>query len=418
MRERALTLLRRFRRHQGGGLAVGFGMALGGLTLAAGVALDYSNASSERSRLQSVADAAALAGARQFRLGNASETIVKEAVVAFAKGSLGADADDTQVVAAADGKLRTATATLSTSVPSYVMQLVGRNATAVKASATARVAGGAPVCVVGLETEENTTVELEKTAKLAAPLCGVYSNSRKPNGLVVRDSALMVANFICSAGGKEASGGGTFLPQPKTDCPVLADPLQHRKLPTPGGCTATNLEVKGILVNLSPGTYCGGLKVVSGAIVTLFPGTYIFKDGPLIVNGGSIVTGLNVGLHFAGTGGGLRFEPKSVVTLTAPILGEMAGMLITEDRAAPLGQDYSIFSNDARTLLGTIYLPRGRLHVAANSPVGDLSAYTIIVARRFTLSEGPTMVLNTNYGATDIPVPLGLGPSGAASLVK
>jgi hypothetical protein len=67
-------------------------------------------------------------------------------------------------------------------------------------------------------------------------------------------------------------------------------------------------------------------------------------------------------------------------------------------------------SDDARTLLGTIYLPRGRLHVGANKPVADKSAYTIVVANRFSLSEGPTMVLNTNYGATDIPVPEGVGP--------
>ncbi len=54
--------------------------------------------------------------------------------------------------------------------------------------------------------------------------------------------------------------------------------------------------------------------------------------------------------------------------------------------------------------------------MAANNPVSDQSAYTIIVARRFTLSEGPTMVLNTNYGgATDIPVPNGVGRTSRPS---
>ncbi len=77
-----------------------------------------------------------------------------------------------------------------------------------------------------------------------------------------------------------------------------------------------------------------------------------------------------------------------------------------------------IYSNNARNLLGTIYLPQGRLHVAANNPVSDQSAYTIIVARRFTLSEGPTMVLNTNYGATDIPLPQGVGPNISTQLTQ
>ncbi len=94
----------------------------------------------------------------------------------------------------------------------------------------------------------------------------------------------------------------------------------------------------------------------------------------------------------------------------------MAGILIAEDRRNPVGNAFEIYSNNARNLLGTIYLPQGRLHVAANNPVSDQAAYTIIVARRFTLSEGPTMVLNTNYGATDIPVPQGVGPNVSTQL--
>ncbi len=84
----------------------------------------------------------------------------------------------------------------------------------------------------------------------------------------------------------------------------------------------------------------------------------------------------------------------------------------------PVGQQFEIYSNNARNLLGTIYLPQGRLYVAANNPVSDQSAYTIVVARRFTLSEGPTMVLNTNYGATDIPVPNGVGPNISTQLTQ
>ncbi|MGI0490011.1 hypothetical protein ACN4EK_31770 [Pantanalinema rosaneae CENA516] len=34
------------------------------------------------------------------------------------------------------------------------------------------------------------------------------------------------------------------------------------------------------------------------------------------------------------------------------------------------------------------------------------------MARKLKLSEAPVLTLNTNYGATDIPVPDGVGPSG------
>jgi hypothetical protein len=47
------------------------------------------------------------------------------------------------------------------------------------------------------------------------------------------------------------------------------------------------------------------------------------------------------------------------------------------------------------------------------------AAYTIVVARQFSLSAGPTMVLNTNYSATDIPVRDGVGPiNGTTSLTQ
>jgi hypothetical protein len=89
-----------------------------------------------------------------------------------------------------------------------------------------------------------------------------------------------------------------------------------------------------------------------------------------------------------------------------------------EDRSAPQGETHQILSNDAHMLLGTIYLSRNRFHVAASAPVADQSAYTVVVANYFTLSQGPTMVLNANYGSTNIPVPNGVGPGGTAVLTQ
>lgn len=92
----------------------------------------------------------------------------------------------------------------------------------------------------------------------------------------------------------------------------------------------------------------------------------------------------------------------------------MAGMLFFEDRAATGNPRHRILSDDARMLLGTIYLPKGRLQIDASKPVADRSAYTVIVAQRLELYAGPNLVLNTDYGSTDIPVPQGLGPNLAS----
>ena len=47
--------------------------------------------------------------------------------------------------------------------------------------------------------------------------------------------------------------------------------------------------------------------------------------------------------------------------------------------------------------------------IAAQAPVADSSAYTAIVVGRMWLRKGPTLVLNSDYAATDVPVPAGLG---------
>jgi hypothetical protein len=60
--------------------------------------------------------------------------------------------------------------------------------------------------------------------------------------------------------------------------------------------------------------------------------------------------------------------------------------------------------------LGTIYMPQGRLIVDATSPIADRSAYTVLMVQQLDLYSGPNLVLNSDYGASEIPVPMGVGP--------
>jgi len=132
---------------------------------------------------------------------------------------------------------------------------------------------------------------------------------------------------------------------------------------------------------------------------------------------GASLTGENVGLYFKGSNATLEFGSDTSISLSAPKVGAMAGMLFWDDGAK--ADMHRIYSDDARKLLGTIYFPQGTLYIDAKKPVADQSAYTVIVADKVELSSGPNLVLNTNYGSTDVPVPQGLGPLGASiSLVK
>jgi hypothetical protein len=67
----------------------------------------------------------------------------------------------------------------------------------------------------------------------------------------------------------------------------------------------------------------------------------------------------------------------------------------------------------ARNLLGTIYMPQGEIIIDATKPIADKSAYTVLVVRQLHLYSGPNLILNSDYSATDVPVPMGVGPFGA-----
>lgn len=384
------------------------------------VAVELAHLNQSKDRLQAIADSAAIAAAREMRLGNTS----KEAVLAVAQAVVNAQQTSMSTTIAFDGDvpddMRRVSVRLGVTSPNSLSRALGLADTSLSATATAKVMGGAPVCAVGLHEAQDGTISLDKNARMEARNCAVYSNSRTAGSIKAQDNAVLTAALICAAGGK---GGGVtnFSPSPTTDCPALPDPLADRPPPSFGGCepSRTDVRISEQTTTLTPGVYCGGLTVTKNSVVSLSPGIYIIKDGKLTISSGSTVKGDGVGFYFTGDGSGMQMAKESSISLTAPKTGPLAGIIIFQDRAMPEGVKYEIDCNDAAVLLGTIYLPTGTLLAQGDRPVAQNSAYTIVVARIIKLSAGPTMVLNSNYGLTDVPVPRGLGNlSNKVSLQK
>jgi hypothetical protein len=340
---------------------------------------------------------------------------------------------------------------------------VGLGSTTVAAQARVNVVGKMRLCMLTLDPAAPGAFNLQKKAQVTANGCSLYSNSKSKTGMMGGDSALVRADTICSAGGY-VGVRANFAPVPQSGCPVIEDPLKDRATPTIGSCVSipfsankrgdTSKNEVDQTATLDPGTYCGGLKISKNASVTLRSGTYVIKDGPLMVYDKATLAGVDVAFFFTGDKAGLLFDKDSTVSLTAPTSGTMAGLLMSEDRTVgspldpvtglvnglvgalppllgappptpqPLGQTrpmrtYRIISDNARTMLGTIYLPVGRLVIDAAKPVADQSAYTVVVAQQVNLYEGPNLYLNANYDLTSVPVPTGVGPlSGKLLLAK
>ena len=395
-----------------GGVATLFAVSVPAAMGALALAVDYSTLSLSHSRLQSVADTTALAASQELRLSSVSPDQLSTFARGFAQAQLrDAGFGDVSVNATTGDNRTTLEVTIAATPSLHFGVALGEPTVSVRA--VARLLGGLPICVLALSPTDKGALNFDKDSRLSAPGCAIYSDSIAKDGIKSNTKAVVTAGFICSAGGAVKHAGG-FVPEPLTDCPIVPDPLASRPAPPVGGCDATNLKITGGSRSLLPGTYCGGIAVSGGATVTLQSGVYVIKDGPLDIGGRGSLSGTNVGVYLTGNGAVLNFRADSSISLTAPKNGPLASLLFFEDRASAINRKHQIDSNDARQMLGTVYLSRGSFSVDANNPVADQSAYTVIVARKIEANAGPNLVLNTNYGASDIPVPLGLGPNGAS----
>ena len=390
-----------------------FGMAAATLVVAGGGAVDYASMVAVRSNLQSAADAAATAAARELYLANAKDSDVQAVAKQMAGAKLATNSGiETYAVAATVGNRRTAvTATITAEPKVFFASLVGVSSKTLTVDATARIMGSGRICAIGLDPASVGAIRLEKSAKITARNCSVFSNSSHSQGLKAHNSSRLTAEFTCTAGGYQGTASN-FAPLPETDCPPIPDPLAQRTPPSVGACTKSKMTIDSGLVTLSPGVYCNGLKITKTAKVRLKPGIYIIKDGPLVVDKEAEFTGEYVGFYFTGDKATFKFTKDSLIKLGAPKSGPLAGLLFFGDRGNALGKKYRIESNNARHLLGTIYLPNGDLEIEAKRPIADQSDYTVVVSYGIKMGDGPDLVLNANYDASDIPVPDGVGPVG------
>lgn len=405
------SILARIHSSADGTIAVKFALTLPVLLGAAGLSTNYSILDGQRTRLQAAVDSGSLSAAKELGMADFQRDNVQAIVDAAVQNYLKTNHDNTygkspvSVTATFDAAALQIDVSAKQTIETPFGAFFGAKSSDVVVTSSARIIGRPNVCVLALEPSEIGAIWLEKEAKLNANNCSVFANSTSDLGLTVRDNATMYASTVCSAGG--VFGKGAISPTALTDCPQFEDPLASRPEPAVGPCTYTNLDIIDKTRSLPPGVYCGGLTIRGNSIVTFEPGVHIIKSGLFSVTDGATIIGKNAGFYMTGISVFL-FGPNSHVSLTAPKDGPLAGLIFFGSRSQSKLLTHLILSNDARELLGTIYLPKNSLIVDASSKVGHESAYTAIVARRLVLQSGPTLTLNSDYDATDIPVPDGI----------
>lgn len=409
IKERLLKIAEKFRKCAKGTIALSVGVAAPAMIAVVGIAIDYGVLIQKQSTLQGLSDAAAVAAASEF----ATQRNVA-ALLPIAQAYVDSKAKDfdgkLRAKVTSDDKTGSVTVSVTHTWTPFFAHFLDTNVTPITSASTARSVGSGKICMIALKPAFSAVLFLQMNAKLIADGCSVYSNSTHKNSIWIDDNGNVTADLICSAGGVKLLFTNSVTPDATLDCPPVPDPLAGRTAPPSDSCPkkSKQLVIKDQNRSLLPGTYCGGIRIEGNSNVTFQPGVFVLKDGPFEVVDSAKVEGNYAGFFLTGTNAVLNFEGNTTIDLVAPKDGPMAGLLFFEDRNVTSGNEHVINSNNARVLLGTIYLPRGKLHVAANAPVADKSAYTAIIADTIELAAGPDLVLHSDYGATDVPVPQGL----------
>lgn len=454
----ALNALRNFTRSSHGTTAVTLSLSLPVVISAGAFAVDYASVTSTANRLQGVIDSAALSVAREMTISSMTGPRAQILAQRFVAANIPANTPYAITVTAALIENNLAVEVRGTQQPYTPFGMLEKFADVqtVSARAVARVTASqsnAKLCLLALGEKNNGGIYLHNGSKITAPGCIMQSNSADKNAVIISQNSVIKSQLICSRGGIKNSSSTVDGPMVQ-DCPTMNDPLASKPEPAPSlVCAGTKLTYKTGNITLNPGTYCEGLTIDKTAKVTFNPGVYHFKDGPLIVKKEAEIIGNGVTFLFRGKDAYFRFLDNALINLTAPSGGATAGMLLwestqflpgigawwnggcggntTEDDddhgtvCDPTGNlvikgkktnENHINSNRARTLTGTIYLKRSLLLVDSTLPVADLSPFTLLVANKVDLFDGPNLTLNSDFSKTTVPVPPGMTAFGGTQL--
>jgi Flp pilus assembly protein TadG len=390
----------------------------------AGLAIDVGQLRYAQLRLQTAADAAALAAAMEIQqCGTTSNcaTMQNAAKAAVTENGLDSPTILAQCAAGSGTGLtltinngpcalgandpnynntKFAEAVVAQQQPMYFARILGISSLPVAARAEAGL-GASTVCLGILSPTAPQALLLNGSASLSSS-CGMMVDSNSSTALLANGSVKVTASYIRVHGGDLLNGSPSLSPAPVTGVSSMTNPLANLPVPTIGSCgTTSSTPFTGspsqALVNSSqsavfnPGRYCGGITINGSATAKFNAGTYIV-DGPMLVNGSDTVSGNGVTFYFSS--GSLTMNGSSSANFVAPTTGTYAGILIFQD----LSDASTVIVNGDSTSVwqGTLYAPAAELLLNGGS---NLAAYTSIVVNTLTVNGTDTFTLGNDYSS-------------------
>lgn len=418
---RALRSVLRFAgrlgRSERGSIALKFAMVGPAVMLLGVGGIDLMAVHTAKGRLQSIADAAALAGAPALALAT-DGSAARERADAFVRGQMEEWTEAPDYEASYEildrGGQRAIRVLLRGHRTSFFANMLPPGGWNFVGDATASTAGLTPLCVLISGSVGVRLLNVTDSGQMKAPACLVHSN---------RDIAVQGGNISAASVQAVTTASGSISPSASTGAAPIADPfadLDLRRNPALNlACTAVELANRRRVASgvhyVRPGRHCGGIEASGTARVLLAPGEHFFLQGALVVRENARMEGEDVVLFFD-TMSRFQFTDDALVNLDGRKTGPYAGIVMGAMRDNR--QDFVISADHVESLLGVIYVPSARLIVDGTSDVARDSAWTVIVAKEMLMKGAPSLFINANYDATDVPVPAGVGPRGGARLIR
>ncbi len=241
----------------------------------------------------------------------------------------------------------------------FFAHLLLSDITPVRSSATARYAGTSNICLLALAPSGLSGIHLNLFARVEAHDCGVYSNTRSIAGIRLDVKARLSSSLNCSAGGVLGLLSN-MTPAPITDCPDVKDPLAGRAVPENRLLRSFRHRHSHRQRDAEPRRLLRRHRDRRGCESAFFPRAICREGRPPADSRRCRGRGPEYRLLSHRAQRDDRLPRPSACAVLGRGRGIMAGLLLFEDRAAPLGRVHIIRNTRAEELTGTIYLSRAR----------------------------------------------------------
>lgn len=406
---RVANLTNRFRKDEKGNLVI---IAAVLMPVVAGfvvAAIAYSNANASRTNMKGALDSAVLAGVIVSDVISQQTDRAEKYFYSNISGFTAKASTNFVGTFTSDGSIVTGVATGSTANP-FGGVLGLPNSISIKATAKAKK-DLAQLCILALNKLDSGSMDMNGTSKLNAPNCGIQNNSTSSSGLTQEGQPQAIAKKINVAGGYTGTG---YNNTPIANSAPVSDPYANslaRNFPQYDTCSANDIK-KGLDIKsnttLSPGTYCGGIRIYSQAVVTLLPGIYVMNGGPLEIYGGARVSGNKVMIAFTGDGATLYIYGNATLNITSPTTGPYANVQFFEDPEQYVDPKFGLWfsigggkNNDLTdtskvSFDGIVYVPRQQVWVFGNGGADFNSPSMAVVTEKFWIQGNVTVNITTD----------------------